>query len=163
MILAEDFGEFIQLLNKHRVDYMVVGGYALALHGKPRHTGDLDIWINISEDNAQRMLEVLRGFGMASHGFEKDDFLKPGYITQIGYPPLRIDILNNIDGLEFAEAVKEMQQIDSDGLLINFIGLHDFLRNKQAAGRSQDQMDIKTIKKKISEQKDQTKRKDSKQ
>ena len=110
MTLAQDFEDFVKLLNKHKVAYMVVGGYALAFHGKPRHTGDLDIWINISEENAKRMLQVLKDFGMSSLGFQKEDFLKPGYVTQIGYPPLRIDILNNIDGVEFSEAVQKMEK-----------------------------------------------------
>jgi len=81
VILARDFEEFVRLLNKHQVGYMVVGGYALALHGKPRHTGDLEIWINISDENAERMLQVLRDFGMGALGFKKADFLKPSYIT----------------------------------------------------------------------------------
>lgn len=154
MILAKDFEEFVRLLNKHQVDYMVVGGYALALHGKPRHTGDLDIWISISEENAERMLQVLRDFGMGALGFEKEDFLKPGYITQIGYPPLRIDILNNIDGVEFSEAVQNRQKIKLDGNLeVSFIGLQDFIKNKEAAGRSQDLSDIKEIRKKVQQQK----------
>lgn len=152
MTLAKDFEEFVGLLNKHQVNYMVVGGYALALHGKPRHTGDLDIWINISDENAERMLQVLRDFGMGALGFKKADFLKPGYITQIGYPPLRIDILNNIDGVEFSEAVQNRQKIKlDDDLEISFIGLQDFIRNKEAAGRSQDLSDIKEIKKKVSQ------------
>ena len=107
------------------------------------------IWINISEDNAVKMLKVMKDFGMSTLGFEKEDFLRTGYITQIGYPPLRIDILNNIDGLEFTEAIKNMQQVETDGLVINYIGLHDFLKNKQASGRSQDIADIEEIKKKI--------------
>ncbi|MBV7531860.1 nucleotidyltransferase [Chitinophaga sp. sic0106] len=148
MILAQDFEDFVKLLNKHQVDYMVVGGYALALHGKPRHTGDLDIWINISPENAERILLVLNEYGMASLGFEKEDFLRQGYINQIGYPPLRIDILNQIDGVEFSEAVKNRQLIAiDDDLEIAFIGLKDLLKNKQAAGRSQDLSDIKEIKK----------------
>ena len=95
---------------------MVVGGYALAFHGKPRHTGDLDIWINITPKNARSMVQVVKEFGMQSLGLEEADFLRSGYITQIGYPPLRIDILNQIDGLEFKEAKKGMQIIDTDGL-----------------------------------------------
>ncbi len=83
---------------------MVVGGYALAFHGKPRHTGDLDIWIDISESNAQKLCNVLADFGMGSFGLIKEDFLEKGSITQIGYPPLRIDILNEIDGVGFKEA-----------------------------------------------------------
>ena len=150
MILAQDFEDFVKLLNQHKVEYMVVGGYALAFHGKPRNTGDLDIWINISEKNAVKMLKVLKEFGLASMGFEKEDFLKSGYITQIGYPPLRIDILNNIDGVEFVDAIKDMQKVEvEDGFKINYIGLKDFIQNKQASGRSQDLSDIKEIQKKI--------------
>ena len=153
MILAQDFEDFVRLLNTHEVKYMVVGGYALAFHGKPRNTGDLDIWINISEDNAERMLKVLKVFGLSSLGFEKADFLKPGYITQIGYPPLRINILNNIDGIEFSEAVQNMQRVNLDDFEISYIGLGDFIKNKQASGRSQDLADIKEIQKKQLQQK----------
>jgi predicted nucleotidyltransferase len=146
MILAKDFEDFVRLLNQHKVEYMVVGGYALAFHGKPRHTGDLDIWINISEKNASRMLRVLKGFGMSPMGFKKEDFLKPGYITQIGYPPLRIDILNSIDGVEFNEAVKHMNRIEIEtDLPLNYIGLNDFIKNKKATGRKQDLADIQEI------------------
>lgn len=148
MILERDFEDFVKLLNKHAVEYMVVGGYALAFHGKPRSTGDLDIWINISEQNAQKMLTVVKGFGLSSMGFKKQDFLKPGYITQIGYPPLRIDILNSIDGVDFDKAVENMQIIELDNSLqVKFIGVGDFVKNKQASGRKQDLTDIKEIKK----------------
>ena len=85
MILEKDFEDFVKLLNKYKVAYMVVGGYALALHGKPRHTGDLDIWIDISEDNASKLVMVLQEFGMGSLGLGKEDFLKPGFISQIGF------------------------------------------------------------------------------
>jgi hypothetical protein len=148
MILAKDFEDFVKLLNLHKVEYMVVGGYALAFHGKPRHTGDLDIWINISENNADRMLGVLKDFGLSAMGFKKEDFLKPGYISQIGYPPLRIDILNTIDGIEFNDAVKDMNQVEVEkDFIINFIGLNDFVKNKKATGRIQDLADIEEIKK----------------
>ncbi len=148
MILEKDFEDFIMLLNKHQADYMIVGGYALAFHGKPRHTGDLDIWIAISDENAEKVLAVVKDFGMASLGFSKEDFLKPGYITQIGYPPLRIDILNEIDGIRFEEARKNMLCIDlEEGLIVNYIGLHDFIKNKLASGRSQDIADINEIQK----------------
>jgi predicted nucleotidyltransferase len=149
MTLAKDFEDFVDLLNAHHVEYMVVGGYALALHGKPRHTGDLDIWINISEKNAQRMEQVINDFGLSSLGLAKGDFLKPGYITQIGQPPLRIDILNNIDGLEFEEARKNIQQIEVDGLQISYIGLQDFIHNKKISGRHKDLADIEEIQKMV--------------
>jgi len=160
MTLAPDFEDFVALLNEHQVEYMVVGGYALALHGKPRHTGDLDIWINISERNASLMVEVIKDFGMASLGLREEDFLKPGYITQIGQPPLRIDILNNIDGLEFEDARKNVQQIEADGLQISYIGLHDFISNKQASGRRQDLVDIKEVQKKVQVSKKMIKKRD---
>ncbi len=148
MTLAKDFEDFVKLLNQHEVEYMVVGGYALAFHGKPRHTGDFDIWINISEKNASRMVQVLKEFGMSSMGFQKDDFLKPGYMTQIGYPPLRIDILNSIDGVEFDKAAREMNRIEIEpDLPLNYIGLKDFIKNKQASGRMQDLADIQEMNK----------------
>lgn len=144
-MLAKDFAEFIDLLNKHAVEYMVVGGYALAFHGKPRNTGDLDIWIENSEPNAVRMLEVVNDFGLGSMGFTKEDFMKEGYISQIGYPPLRIDILNSIDGVRFREAYANRKAIDNDGIKIAYIGRDEFIKNKQASGRAQDLIDIKVI------------------
>lgn len=147
MILEKDFEDFVKLLNKYKVSYMIVGGYALAFHGRPRHTGDLDIWISVSDDNADKLLKVVHEFGMSSLGLDKEDFLKPGYINQIGYPPLRIDILNSIDGVAFNDAIEDMQKIElEDDLTINFIGLNDFLTNKKASGRKQDIADIKEIK-----------------
>jgi predicted nucleotidyltransferase len=147
MTLDKDFEDFIELLNKHKVDYMIVGGYALAFHGKPRHTGDLDIWINLSEENAKKMMIVLNEFGMATLGLQKEDFLQKGGITQIGYPPLRIDILNEIDGVNFAEASKNKLIIDVDGMSINYIGLNDLIKNKQVSGRKQDLSDVNELNK----------------
>ncbi|HVI47051.1 MAG TPA: nucleotidyltransferase [Chitinophaga sp.] len=147
MILAKDFEDFIALLNKHEVEYMIVGGYAMAFHGKPRYTGDLDIWIDVSDKNAEKLLRVIDDFGMTSLGFEKEDFLQPGYISQIGYPPLRIDILNNIDGVDFQEAYGNRQKIVEGGLEIWYIGLQELLVNKIASGRKMDIADAQQIKK----------------
>lgn len=148
MILAKDFEDFVKLLNKFEAEYMVVGGYAMAFHGKPRYTGDLDIWINISESNAEKLVQVVEGFGLASLGFQKEDFLQPGYISQIGYPPLRIDILNSVDGITFNDAFQNMQKIIIEGdLEISYIGLNDLIQNKVASGRKQDIQDVKEIKK----------------
>lgn len=149
MIFAKDFEDFLQLLNKHEVDYMIVGGYALGFHGAPRYTGDLDIWINISETNADRMLKVIVDFGFSSLAFERNDFLKQGYISQIGHPPLRIDILNSIDGVDFEDAKKNIQRIDIDGLIVPYVGLQDFIKNKEATGRLKDKSDIEEIKKAV--------------
>ncbi|MEI6086424.1 MAG: nucleotidyltransferase [Bacteroidota bacterium] len=147
MTLAQDFEDFVKLLNKHQVDYMVVGGYALAFHGKPRHTGDLDIWINNSEENAERLVLAIKEFGLASLGLTKSDFMQDGYVTQIGYPPLRIDILNTIDGVKFEDAYQNKLLVNIDGIQVNYIGLHDFIENKTASGRSQDIADLKEINK----------------
>ena len=147
MNLEQDFEDFVTLLNKHDVHYMIVGGYALAFHGKPRHTGDLDIWIETSDTNAEKMCKVIAEFGMASLGMEKDDFLKKGIITQIGYPPLRIDILNEIDGVDFQDAYHHKSIIDIDGLVISYIGLDDLIKNKTVSGRSQDLTDVNALKK----------------
>lgn len=145
MTLAGDFEDFIRLLNRHNVDYMVVGGYALAFHGKPRYTGDIDIWIGISENNAAQLLKVIRDFGLGSLGFTKEDFLKEGFISQIGRPPLRIDILNSIDGVDFYDAIKEKQEVDLDGLRVAYIGLADLIKNKRASGREKDMADIREL------------------
>ena len=151
MTLDKDFEDFVALLNSYGVDYLVVGGYALAFHGKPRHTGDLDIWIDISDENANKMVRVLAEFGMASLGLLKQDFLTAGVITQIGYPPLRIDILNEIDGVNFIEAYPNRLLIDVDGIPVKYIGLDDLIRNKQVSGRHQDITDVNTLNKLKSE------------
>ncbi|SUJ17958.1 Uncharacterised protein [Sphingobacterium spiritivorum] len=127
---------------------MIVGGYALAMHGQPRYTGDLDIWIDVSEHNAALMVNVIHDFGMGSLGLVEEDFLRPGYITQIGNPPLRIDILNDIDGITFSEAKENRQVIEVEDLKIFYIGVFDFIKNKEASGRPQDLIDIVEIKKK---------------
>lgn len=160
MTLAEDFEDFIRLLNHHQVMYMVVGGYALAFHGTPRHTGDLDVWIAVSEANAEKMVMVVKDFGLGSLGFTKGDFLKEGFVSQIGYPPLRIDILNSIDGIAFTQALpnKQTVQLESD-LLVDYIGLGDLIRNKQSTGRTRDLSDVKELQARIEETKPVKKRK----
>src|SRR5205823_1701330 len=124
--------------NKHKVEYMVVGGYALAFHGEPRFTGDMDIWIDVSKDNAEKMVNVMHAFGAASLGFTKQDFLDDSIIKQMGQPPLRIDILGTIDGVLYADAIKDKQYFKSKELTIPFIGLKDFIKNKEAVGRTKD-------------------------
>lgn len=153
MNLEPDFRDFVELLNKHEVEYMVVGGYALAFHGEPRFTGDLDIWIDCSETNAEKMVTVMKDFGAASLGFTKEDFIDEGIIKQIGQPPLRIDILGEIDGVKYSEAIKDKQQFRADKLQIPFIGVKDFIKNKEAVGRKKDIEDAKKLKPKLIEKK----------
>jgi len=136
MTLDKNFEDFVVMLNQQGVTYMVVGGYALAFHGKPRHTGDLDIWIDLSDDNAMKMVQVLNDFGMSSLGLNKIDFIQKGGMTQIGYPPLRIDIINEIDGIDFSEAYANKLIIDIDSLPVNFIRLSDFIEASRQVAAS---------------------------
>jgi hypothetical protein len=146
-MFEQDFIDFIELLNQHEVAYMVIGAHALAFHGRPRHTGDLDIWINPSTENAIKMVAVLKDFGFGSLGLTEADFLKTNYVTQLGYPPLRIDILNAISGVEFVEAYKNKIEGEVDGLQISFINIAEFIQNKEATGRQKDLGDIASLKK----------------
>jgi predicted nucleotidyltransferase len=145
-MFEQDFIDFIKLLNQHSVDYMVVGAHALAYHGRPRHTGDLDIWIKPSNQNAAKLVNVLRDFGFESLGLKEADFLKENYVTQLGYPPLRIDILNTISGVEFDNAYLNKITGEVDGLNVNFINIADFITNKEASGRQKDLSDIASLK-----------------
>ena len=149
MKLEKDFSDFVELLNRHSVEYMVVGGYALAFHGEPRFTGDMDIWIDVSPRNAEKMVKVMHDFGAASLGFTKEDFMNEGIIKQIGQPPLRIDILSAIDGVNYKDAKKDKNFFNSGELEIPFIGVQDFIKNKEASGRRKDLQDIKRLKPKL--------------
>lgn len=146
-MFEQDFIDFIALLNQHSVDYLVVGAHALAFHGRPRHTGDLDIWIKPSQQNAAKLIKVLSDFGFSSLGLTESDFLKENYVTQLGYPPLRIDILNAISGVEFDDAYTNKITGDADGLPVNFINVGEFIKNKEASGRKKDLGDIASLQK----------------
>jgi predicted nucleotidyltransferase len=145
-MFEKDFIDFIELLNQHSVDYMVVGAHALAFHGRPRHTGDLDIWIKPSQQNAAKLIDVLKDFGFGSLGLTEADFLKQNYVTQLGYPPLRIDILNTISGVAFDDAYPNAVTGEVDGLNVKFINIADFIANKEASGRQKDLSDIASLK-----------------
>jgi hypothetical protein len=151
MNLEPDFRDFVEILNKHEVEYMVVGGYALAFHGEPRFTGDLDIWIDCTETNAKKMVAVMKDFGAASLGFTKKDFLDEAIIKQIGQPPLRIDILGEIDGVRYSDAVKDKQQFKSQQLSIPYIGVKDFIKNREAIARKKGLKDVKRVRPKMVE------------
>lgn len=146
-MFSKDFRDFISLLNKHKVEFIVVGGLAVQHHGYPRFTGDMDIWIRKSEENAIKCVTVLAEFGFASLGFTKEDFLKKDFINQIGSPPLRIDLLSDIDGLTFDECYTNKVQIDRDNLSVPFLSYNDLLKNKKAAGRLKDLADISELEK----------------
>jgi hypothetical protein len=143
--LHSDSKEFIALLNSHEVEYLVVGGHAVAFHGHPRFTGDIDFFIRATEENAQRMLRVLGEFGFGSVGITAADLIATGRIVQLGLPPNRIDVLTSISGVDFESAWKSRVSAELDGLRVNFIAAADLLANKQASGRPKDLADVATL------------------
>lgn len=145
MVLDKDFKEFIALLNENNVRYLVVGGYAVAFHGHPRYTKDLDVWIAVDSENAEKISDVVRKFGFVSMGLESSDFLEPDSFVQLGYPPHRIDIIMGCEGLTFSECYSKKQSIEIDGLEIFFLDLESLLRNKESVGRPQDLADVSIL------------------
>lgn len=144
-MINKDFKEFIELLNKNNVKYLVVGGYALAFHGYPRYTKDLDIWLWVDEENANNLLTVLEDFGFSSLTLKQEDFLSPGYVVQLGQPPGRIDLLTSVTGLEFEPCYASRVTIEIQGAKIDFIDLESFKKNKKAVGRYQDLADLENL------------------
>ncbi len=146
MNLAPDFREFVASLHARKVRFLVVGGYAVAFHGHPRYTKDLDVWIEISEDNASRVIKALSDFGFAQVGLVAEDFLTPKRVIQLGRPPLRIDLVTSIDGVDFPDCFESKQTLLVDGLEVPFIGLEALRKNKRSSGRPQDLADLDHLK-----------------
>jgi hypothetical protein len=145
MILNQNFKEFIESLNNNQVRYLVVGGYAVALHGHPRYTKNMDIWIELTPENAQQMVKALEHFGFASLGLTSEDFLTPAQVIQLGYPPNRIDLLTSLKGVDFESCYPNRTTITIDGVSVNFIDLANLKKNKQATGRHQDLADLENL------------------
>jgi hypothetical protein len=143
--LQTDLSEFVELLNSRKVEYLVVGGHAVAFHGHPRFTGDIDFFINAKPENAQRVLEVLTSFGFGDLGIGADDLTAPDRVIQLGRPPNRIDILTTISGVTFGEAWGARAPGDLGGKPVNFLGWDHLIRNKTASGRDKDRLDVKTL------------------
>lgn len=144
-MLNRDFKEFVELLNSSGVEYLVVGGYALAAYGHPRYTGDLDIWFRATPTNVQGLLDALDAFGFGSLGLTSEDFLRAGSVIQLGYPPARIDLLSAIDGVSFDDCYPRRQIVRVDALDLPLINETDFRINKRAAGRAKDLADIESL------------------
>ena len=142
-MLSPDFKEFIELLNAHRVEYLIVGGYALAFHGHPRYTKDIDVWIAAHAENAQKMIKALVEFGFSA--LTQADFLEPDNVIQLGFPPNRIDILTSIDGVTFESCLPDALVVEVDGVPIQLIGIHKLIENKTASGRLQDLADVEKL------------------
>ena len=145
MVLNRDFREFIQLLNEHDVRYLVVGGYAVAFHGHPRYTKDIDIWFWLNKKNAEKLVNVLREFGFESLGLTQEDFLDPDQVIQLGYPPNRIDILTNLRGVDFEECYASKIEVNIEGTTVKFIDLDNLKKNKKSTGRYQDLADLENL------------------
>jgi len=145
--LQKDLREFIELLNSHRVEYLVVGGHAVAFHGYPRYTGDIDFLVRPSEENASRLVAVIERFGLAEADNLKPTLMQREKIVQIGRPPNRIDILTSASGIDFEEAWERASSGSLDGLPVRFPDLGSLLKNKRASGRAKDLADVEELEK----------------
>lgn len=143
--LPPDFKEFLKLLNERGVEYLMVGGHAVGFHGYPRPTGDLDIWIAVSDANAARMVEVLRDFGFALPQLSPQLFLDTKNMVRMGVPPVRIEILTEISGVTFAECYARRVTTEVAGVRVNVIGADDLKTNKRASGRHKDLNDLERL------------------
>ncbi len=145
MEISHDFKEFIQLLNKNNVKYLVVGGYAVAMHGFPRYTGDIDFWVKPDKENAEKIITTLYEFGFGSLDINISDFIKENSVVQLGFPPERIDIITSVDGLIFEDCWKEKKVVISEEISIDYISLHHLRINKTTSGRDKDLLDLKNL------------------
>ena len=145
MILNPDFKEFFQLLNANNVRYLIIGGYAVAYHGYPRYTKDVDIWIWIDFENAERVVKTLKDFGFASLELKVEDFLAPDTIIQLGHAPNRIDLIMGVPGVDFEECYSNRNEEEIGGVKLKFIDLAGLKKSKKASGRTQDIADVENL------------------
>ena len=145
MEVQPDFRELLSLFNAHNVEYMIVGGYALAFHGAPRFTGDLDILVKPDPLNARRILAALEAFGFTSLGLAPADFEPSDQIVQLGVPPVRVDLITSITGVSWEEAFSGRTPGTYGDLSVYYIGREQFLANKRATERTQDLADLEAL------------------
>ena len=145
--LNPDFVDILVAFAAEEVEFLIVGAFALAVHGAPRFTGDIDLWVRPSGENAHRVRRALATFGapLTSHGVATSDFAAAGTVYQMGLPPRRIDILTTIDGVNFDDAWKTRVERALNGLVLPFLGLEELVQNKRAAGRAKDLLDIELL------------------
>ena len=143
--LPPDFKEFLRLLNAHQVEYLLIGGYAVAYYGYPRATADMDIWIAIHPRNAESVVAALKEFGFDLPGVSPDLFLKEGQIIRMGVPPVRVEIATGISGVSFGECYVERVVDILDEVEVNLINLTHLKANKKAAGRHKDLDDLEHL------------------
>jgi hypothetical protein len=145
MEIRTDFKELLELFNRHKVEYLVVGGYALAFHGVPRVTGDIDLFVRPADENAERILAALKEFGFGSLDLSRKDFTTLGTVIQLGVPPVRIDIITRVSGVPWEQANAGKVAGRYADTPVFFIGRDDFLANKRATGRAKDLADIEVL------------------
>ena len=143
--LPNDFKEFLKLLNSYEVEYLLVGGYAVGYYGYPRATGDMDIWIAVHPDNANKLMRVLGDFGFGTVGISEALFLQENKVIRMGNPPIRIEILTSISGVEFSECYAQRVSDVIDNVQVNLINLLHLKQNKKAASRYKDLDDLDNL------------------
>jgi predicted nucleotidyltransferase len=142
MRLNRDLREFLELLNSRRVEYVIVGAHCLAFHGRPRYTGDLDILIQPTAENATKLVDLLHQFGFADAGFTQSDFTEAEQVIQLGRPPHRIDLLTTLTGVSTSEAFSSKLPAEIDGVPVFVLSREMLIQNKRAVGRPQDLADL---------------------
>src|SRR5512139_2427835 len=145
MEVQQDFRDLLALFNAHRVEYIIVGAHALAYHGAPRYTGDMDILVRPHPENAKRIIEALDEFGFGSLGLVAGDFTVPDRVIQLGVAPVRIDIVTSITGVSWEEAAAGRVQGSYGDVVVHFLGRQEFILNKRALGRKKDQADLEAL------------------
>lgn len=145
MEIHKNFKELLELFNAHKVEYVVVGGYALAFHGAPRFTGDIDILVRPDDNNAKRIIAALADFGFASLGLCEADFTKLNNVIQLGVPPVRVDIMTSLTAVTWDKARTGRVTGNYDRTTVYFIGRDDLIANKKALGRKKDIADLEAL------------------
>jgi len=141
-----DFSEFLKLLNEHKVKYLIIGGYAVSYHGYVRATGYMDIWIKRDKKNAKKMIQVLDKFGFNANNLQLDFFLNPKNVVRMGVPPVRIEIMNSISGVDFDDCYKKRVKDNWNNIPVSIISLDKLKANKRASGRLKDLSDLEHLK-----------------
>jgi hypothetical protein len=143
--IPSDFKEFLKLLSENEVEYLLIGGYAVNYYGYVRPTGYMDIWISITRENAKKVVAVLREFGFASPEINTELFVKEKSLVRMGVPPMRLEITNYIDGVDFSEGFSERELIQIEEITVNLISLKHLKATKKASGRYKDLNDLKNL------------------
>lgn len=145
MEIQQDFKELLELFNRHKVEYIIVGSYALAYYGSPRYTGDIDLYVNPSRENAEKIISALKDFGFGSLNLTIEDFCIPQQIVQLGKPPVRIDIITSITGVTWKDAWMNKTSAKYGDIPVFFLGRNEYITNKRAIGGKKDIADLEAI------------------